>query len=123
MTAADDEAAAWGRRIVSDLGGVCVEVAAAARPMYHAACALASNALVSLEETAAAAMRHAGVDEPRVVLGPLVTATAANWAASGPAAMSGPVVRGDRATVALHLDLLDGTARRFYETHVEVASP
>lgn len=118
VTAADDEAAEWGRRIVAALGGACVEVAASSRPLYHAACALASNALVSLEEAAAAELRRAGVEEPRAFLGPLVEATVANWRRAGWGALSGPAVRGDQETVAMHLATLDGPARDFYAAHV-----
>ena len=124
LTAADPEAEKWGRRMVDDLGGFCVDVDAGARPLYHAACALASNALVSLEETAAAALGGAGVETQlaRSLLGPLVEATARNWRARGAASLSGPVARGDVATVSRHLDLLTGAARSFYGAHVEAWS-
>lgn len=115
LTAADDEAAAWGRRMAADLGGKVVELSPADRPRYHAACALASNVLVTLEEAASLTLSDCGVPDPRAHLGPLVAATVANWRVDGPAALSGPVVRGDWATVDCHLAELDGPARAFYQ--------
>ena len=121
LTAADEEAAWWGRRIVASLGGVCVEIGADARSLYHAACSLASNVLVALEEAAAAAASRAGIPDPRSFLGPLVATTVENWRRSGREALSGPVVRGDDATVARHLATLDGPARDVYAAGVAVA--
>ena len=121
LTAADDEAAQWGRRMVASLGGMCVEVAADARSLYHAACSLASNVLVVLEEAAAAAASAAGIPDPRSFLAPLVATTVENWRRSGGEALSGPVVRGDGATVARHLATLDGPARELYAAGVAVA--
>ncbi|MGA8217165.1 MAG: DUF2520 domain-containing protein, partial [Solirubrobacterales bacterium] len=36
------------------------------------------------------------------LLAPLVMRTAANWAELGPAALTGPIARGDRATIERH---------------------
>jgi predicted short-subunit dehydrogenase-like oxidoreductase (DUF2520 family) len=68
------------------------------RAAYHAAASIASNFLVALE---AAAERLAGtVGVNREALVPLIRATVENWASLGPrAALTGPVVRGDDATV------------------------
>ena len=88
------------------LGMVPFEVPEAERAAYHAAASMASNFLVSLEESAAGLLRAAGLDDPHEVLGPLVLRTAANWAERGAAALTGPIVRGDEATVARHLAAL-----------------
>jgi predicted short-subunit dehydrogenase-like oxidoreductase (DUF2520 family) len=70
------------------------------RAAYHAAASMASNFLVTLEW---AAQRVGGVE--RDVLAPLVRATVDNWAAHGPhAALTGPIARGDEATVARQRD-------------------
>jgi predicted short-subunit dehydrogenase-like oxidoreductase (DUF2520 family) len=42
------------------------------------------------------------VEDARELLAPLVLRTAANWAERGPAALTGPIARGDRATVQRH---------------------
>jgi predicted short-subunit dehydrogenase-like oxidoreductase (DUF2520 family) len=74
-----------------------------ARTAYHAAAAIASNFLVALEESAAALLTRAGVDDARELLAPLVLRTAANWAEHGGDALTGPIARGDEATVERHL--------------------
>jgi predicted short-subunit dehydrogenase-like oxidoreductase (DUF2520 family) len=74
-------------------------VADADRAAYHAAASIASNFLVTLEGAAERLAATAGVD--RALLAPLVRAAAENWAASGAvAALTGPIARGDEATVA-----------------------
>ena len=69
------------------------------RAAYHAAASIASNFLVTLEAAAERVAAAAGVD--RELLVPLVRATVENWARLGPErALTGPVARGDEATVA-----------------------
>jgi predicted short-subunit dehydrogenase-like oxidoreductase (DUF2520 family) len=75
-----------------------VEIAEEDRPAYHAAASIASNFLITLE--AAAERIGAGVGLQREQLVPLVRATVENWARLGPTgALTGPVARGDEATV------------------------
>ena len=72
------------------------------RPAYHAAASIASNFLVTLQSAAEEAAAAAGVgpEDARALLAPLVRATVENWAALGPErALTGPVARGDEATV------------------------
>lgn len=68
------------------------------RAAYHAAASIASNFLVTLEAFAADLAATAGI--PRDALIPLVRATVANWEAAGAGALTGPIARGDDATVA-----------------------
>ena len=82
------------------------EVPEAGRAAYHAAASMASNFLIALEESAAELLAAAGVENPREVLAPLVLRSAANWADAGAEALTGPIARGDRATVGLHLSAL-----------------
>jgi predicted short-subunit dehydrogenase-like oxidoreductase (DUF2520 family) len=92
------------------------------RASYHAAACIASNFLVALEESAAELLAAAGIDDPRELLAPLVTRTAANWARDGAAALTGPIARGDDAVVSRHLDALIETAPelvQFYEVLAE----
>ncbi len=87
------------------------EVPEDSRDAYHAAAAMASNLLVALEESAADLMDRAGVDAPgRELLAPLVLRSAANWAERGGDALTGPIARGDTATVERHLQALRATA-------------
>ncbi|MCW2990089.1 MAG: hypothetical protein JWM73_683 [Solirubrobacterales bacterium] len=81
------------------LGMTAVEIDDADRAAYHAAASMASNFLVTLEAAAEQLLATAGAD--RDLLVPLVRATVENWAAVGPErALTGPIARGDEATVA-----------------------
>lgn len=76
-----------------------MEVADEDRAVYHAAASVASNFLVTLEAAAERLAVAAGIE--RAALVPLVRATVENWASLGPErALTGPLVRGDEATVA-----------------------
>jgi predicted short-subunit dehydrogenase-like oxidoreductase (DUF2520 family) len=87
------------------------EVPEDSRDAYHAAAAMASNLLVALEESAADLMDGAGIDAPaRELLAPLVLRSAANWAERGGDALTGPIARGDTATVERHLEALRAAA-------------
>ncbi len=80
------------------------ELADEDRAAYHAAASIASNYLVTVQATAEAVAGAAGLDaaSARRVLAPLVRATVDNWERFGPRdALTGPVARGDEATVAL----------------------
>ena len=68
------------------------------------------NFLVALEESAAGLLAAAGVEDGRELLAPLVLRTAANWAERGPDALTGPIARGDTATVERHRAALTETA-------------
>jgi predicted short-subunit dehydrogenase-like oxidoreductase (DUF2520 family) len=90
-------------RLARDLGMSPFEVRDDQRAAYHAAASIASNFLVTLEAEAEALAASAGIEgfDARLMLGPLVRATVENWIALGPRdALTGPVARGDHATVA-----------------------
>jgi predicted short-subunit dehydrogenase-like oxidoreductase (DUF2520 family) len=91
-----ERARAVARRLAQALRMTPFALDDADRAAYHAAASMASNFLVTLEW---AAQRVGGVD--RELLAPLIRATVENWAAHGPhAALTGPIARGDEATVA-----------------------
>jgi predicted short-subunit dehydrogenase-like oxidoreductase (DUF2520 family) len=93
-----DRALAIARGIAGALGMRAVEIDDADRAAYHAAASIASNFLVTLEAAAERVAATAGA--PRELLVPLVRATVENWAAAGPErALTGPIARGDEATV------------------------
>ncbi len=81
------------------LGMHSTVIADADRAAYHAAAAMASNYLVTLQDAAERLLATTGADRQLMV--PLVEAAVANWARhGGPAALTGPIARGDEATVA-----------------------
>ncbi len=96
-------ALAFASDLARDLGMRPFEIADEHRPAYHAAASIASNFLVTLEATAEKVAAGAGLEpaEARALLVPLVRSTVENWAELGPErALTGPVARGDDATVA-----------------------
>jgi predicted short-subunit dehydrogenase-like oxidoreductase (DUF2520 family) len=99
---------AWAHGIVEALGGDPLDVAEDARIRYHAALALASNAVGAAVVMARRVMIAAGVDIPERLIAPIAHASVDTTAVSGAAALTGPVVRGDTATVAAHLAALAG---------------
>ena len=112
IAGSDARALAVAHELADALGMRPFEVPDEARAAYHAAASMASNFLVALEESAAELLAEAGVANPREALAPLVLRSAANWADSGAAALTGPIARGDEATVALHLRAVSERAPR-----------
>jgi predicted short-subunit dehydrogenase-like oxidoreductase (DUF2520 family) len=99
------QALEFARALAERLGMVTFEIGDADRATYHAAAAMASNFLVALEESAAELLSDLTPDA-RELLTPLVLRTAANWSERGSAALTGPIARGDSATVERHLKAL-----------------
>jgi predicted short-subunit dehydrogenase-like oxidoreductase (DUF2520 family) len=92
---ATPRARAVAEELAEALGMAPFAVPEADRTAYHAAASIVSNYLVTLGW---AAERVSGLDRER--FGPLVRATVENWLAEGPhAALTGPIARGDEATV------------------------
>jgi predicted short-subunit dehydrogenase-like oxidoreductase (DUF2520 family) len=92
-------AIALAKQLATALGMRPVVIADQDRAAYHAAASIASNFLITLEAAAERIAASAGVE--RDLLVPLVRATVENWARLGPQqALTGPVARGDEATVA-----------------------
>jgi predicted short-subunit dehydrogenase-like oxidoreductase (DUF2520 family) len=106
----DQDAVGTARAIVRALRGHILFLSAKDKALYHAACALASNALVALEWTAGNVLGKAGIteDAAAAALAPLVQGTLHNVKTLGPAgALTGPILRGDLATVRKHLGALE----------------
>ncbi|HEX8102397.1 MAG TPA: DUF2520 domain-containing protein [Solirubrobacteraceae bacterium] len=94
-------ALATAHKLALRLGMRATEVADADRAAYHAAAAMASNFLTTIEGAAERLAATAGVG--RELLVPLVRASVENWAALGAErAMTGPIARGDAATIERH---------------------
>ncbi|MHB8717344.1 MAG: Rossmann-like and DUF2520 domain-containing protein [Candidatus Dormibacteria bacterium] len=101
------------------LGGEVLDLPAGARALYHAAAVLVGNTPVALLARATSLLEEAGIERGvgHRALAALLAGAAANARAAGPeAALTGPVVRGDAATVARHLDVLaaDPITRELY---------
>jgi len=107
----------WARGIVTGLGGDPFDVLEADRVRYHAALALASNAVGAAVVAARRLLRSAGLDDPSRVLAPLAHASVDAAAAAGAPALTGPIVRGDVATVRAHLAAIDPDHREVAATY------
>jgi predicted short-subunit dehydrogenase-like oxidoreductase (DUF2520 family) len=101
VAGSSDRALDFATGLASALGMRPFEIADADRAAYHAGAAMASNFLIALES---AAERVAGVD--RELLAPLIRAAVETWVAEGDAALTGPIARGDEATVARHREAI-----------------
>lgn len=105
------------RQLAEALGMTPFRVEDEDRASYHAAASFASNFVLTVLDAAEQLATQAGIENPRDLLAPLVRQTVDNWHHQGaPAALTGPIARGDDATVAKHraaapdTDLFDALA-------------
>lgn len=113
----DPAAVALAHRLATAWGGTSAEVAPAARPLYHLLASVAAGGVVTLLSAVEELAGRLGLP-PAVVGGYLelargAVAAAAEAHAAGspvPAALTGPVARGDSVTVARQLTMLEETA-------------
>jgi predicted short-subunit dehydrogenase-like oxidoreductase (DUF2520 family) len=113
----DERAVQGGERLAAALGMHSLRLSAAAKVRYHAGAVLTANYSLALVGVAERLARAAGVPAEvaaRMYL-PLLQGTAANAVALGlPGALTGPVRRGDVATIRRHLSALDPADRELY---------
>ena len=98
-----------GERIAQDLGMRPFRIATKSKAIYHAGAVFASNYLVVVEAIAQRLLRHAGLSDADAwaALRPLVEGTFENLTRHEPReALTGPVMRGDTATIVRHLESL-----------------
>ena len=103
----DEVPVALALAVASDLGAKGITIDTHAKTMYHAAAVVASNCFVAVQDMAWQFIQDAGVAEKDAwsVLGPLIEGTLANIKKVGPvAALTGPIARGDVATIDTHLN-------------------
>ena len=103
---APDELRSAAEALVIEIGGDPIWVPEDKRVLYHAALAFGSNYLITLVAQSAELLSQAGIEEPRRVLAPLLSASLDNALRLGDQALTGPVARGDAATVKAHLAVL-----------------
>ncbi len=97
------------RRLVAAVGGATLPLAREQMAAYHAAAAMASNYVVALVDAAAQALSAAGMplDQAVASLVPLAQGALANVAERGAKlGLTGPIRRGDVATVQRHMSAL-----------------
>lgn len=105
----DPDAMAEGAEIVDALGGLRVVIPSEQKALYHAGAAVASNYLVAVVDFAVRIYEELGISRAEAVKAvmPLIRGTVNNIERVGvPDALTGPIARGDVATVEGHLDAL-----------------
>jgi predicted short-subunit dehydrogenase-like oxidoreductase (DUF2520 family) len=107
ITADDHEGFVFGEWLGTELGAIPFRLSDTLRPLYHAAAVFASNYLVATTAVAERLFAASGVPDPAEAMHPLQTATLDNVARLGTgAALTGPAVRGDTATITRNLEAL-----------------
>ncbi|MGQ9672930.1 MAG: Rossmann-like and DUF2520 domain-containing protein [Candidatus Aminicenantales bacterium] len=105
----DKRACQLAMTLARQLGAHPFLIPAKGKPAYHAACSMASGFLVVLLDEVFRLLRKAGIEEKeaRRLLFPLVEGTLQNVKElDTPAALTGPVTRGDSRSVEKHLQAL-----------------
>lgn len=105
----DTRACREARKLVRALGGEAFVLRAENKPLYHAFGAFASPLIIALLTATTEAGVAAGFSpkDARRLMRPIVERTIANFFTDGPdKSFSGPIARGDAATIARHLDAL-----------------
>lgn len=113
----DGPAVAAGRALAQVLRMQPIELRAEQKAVYHAAAALVSNGAATLAGLAEDLLSAAGIREipGHRMVGPLLTGTAQNVERLGAGeALTGPIRRGDAATVRTHLETLPPALRPLY---------
>ena len=107
----DPPALQWASVIVWLLRGRIIRISSEHRCFYHAAAVMAGNYVTALIHSAVELLQAAGVERLTALnaLAPLVRTSAENSFRLGPVdALTGPIQRGDSATVLAHLKTLQG---------------
>jgi predicted short-subunit dehydrogenase-like oxidoreductase (DUF2520 family) len=107
--------------LVVEMGGEPVWVPESARPLYHAALTIGSNHLVTLVNDALSALDDAGVANSQQLLAPLLSASLDNVLRLRDAALTGPVSRGDVATLRRHRRALADAAPQLLPSYLAMA--
>jgi predicted short-subunit dehydrogenase-like oxidoreductase (DUF2520 family) len=98
-----------GEELVAAFGGEAFLLPTEAKQIYHAAASIASNFMVGLTACARDLLGDCGFDSQQAMrlLGPIHRTTSTNILELGPEqALTGPIVRGDAGSVAMHLNVL-----------------
>jgi predicted short-subunit dehydrogenase-like oxidoreductase (DUF2520 family) len=123
VTCSSPEAEKWASEIIgSDLDGDPRIVAEDYRALWHAASVVTSNGIAALLSSSEALLGEIGVASPVDVVGPLAAGTVANarQGGGGGPTLTGPVVRGEVATVRRHLHAVARTAPSMVDAYVAV---
>ena len=117
----DADATAVLTKALEQIDAQVVHLESAGKTLYHAAAVFASNYLVTLMDTALTTYQAAGIplEMAQRLAAPLAQETLSNvFRIGAQQALTGPIARGDLATVARHqstLDQVDRDTARLYQ--------
>lgn len=112
------------KRIVRALGSQPLIIEPADKPLYHAACSVASNFLVVLLDSAVFLFKQLGIPEDHALrsLLPLTQGTLHNVKKlKTRVSLTGPIVRGDQQSIQAHLKALEDFPY-CYEMYLKLAA-
>ena len=115
--AGDPTGRAVALRLAESAGGRAIVLDEQGLSRYHAAAAMVANHALALAAAGEALLCSLGIarDDAARALGKLIMSSAENWVRLGlPAALTGPIARGDCAIVARHLASLPPTLNDLY---------
>ena len=93
--------------LVVEMGGEPVWVPEESRALYHAAVSFGANYLMAVVRESIDLLARAGMEHPEHLMAPLLSASLDNALRHGDGALTGPVARGDAATVGEHMRQLN----------------
>lgn len=105
----DEKAMQLGTDLVGSLPARWIKISAEQKPLYHAAACTVSNYLVTLTQLGIEMLCRVGFppELAQEALLPLIQGTVANLREKKPdVALTGPIARGDAATIAQHVEAL-----------------
>jgi predicted short-subunit dehydrogenase-like oxidoreductase (DUF2520 family) len=107
--------------LVVEMGGEPVWVPEANRGLYHAALSFGANNLMTLVNQTLDLLVAAGIENPDLLIAPLLGASLDNALRNGDTALTGPIARGDAGTVRAHLRALESAGPGVIETYRALA--
>ena len=118
---AEGDAIHIAQALVLEIGGEPVVISEEHRVQYHAALAHASNHSVTLLAQSMELLSRVGVESPGEYLRQLVEASVEGALRDGDRALTGPIARGDFATVREHLAALEAVPQDIRQTYTALA--
>jgi len=119
----DEKALELGRKMVRDIEGHPLTIDTEMKPVYHAAACVVCNYYITLMDMGKEMMEAAGIsrEDALPALMPLIEGTLSNVKKVGvPAALTGPVERGDASTLQAHVAAMEENMEHLVETYISL---
>ena len=106
--------------LIRELNGIEIPLTNEQRILYHAGLVHSANYLTTLIIESMEMLKIAGVNNPEIILQPLLKSTMENTLYKGEAALSGPIARGDVNVVKNHLQQIRKDTPEFLNVYKEL---